>query len=228
MPAINDADAIYLGDRPVDRVYLGDTLVWSPASAAPAGEAILTASGSWQCPPGVTSVSVVCIGKGGNGLHKALADITSTLWGGGGGGLCYKNDIPVTPGQLYAATVNGSVSAILGLQANAGTAGRDSATAPPGGTASGGDANFSGGAGSSTGPMGRRLGGGAGQYDANGGAGTGANTSPFGIGVPGPPWWGGGGASALSAGSRGDGAPGGIRIIWGEGRSFPDNAQPLE
>lgn len=28
MPALNDAAAIYLGDTPVDRVYMGDMLVW--------------------------------------------------------------------------------------------------------------------------------------------------------------------------------------------------------
>ena len=54
---------------------------------------------SWVCPPGVTSVSVVCVGGGGGG---------GAGWansGGSGGGLGYKNNISVTPGQSYAVFV---------------------------------------------------------------------------------------------------------------------------
>ena len=47
----------------------------------------------WTCPPGVTSVSVVCVGAGGGGRS------------GGGGALAWKNNISVTPGTTYWVTV---------------------------------------------------------------------------------------------------------------------------
>lgn len=43
MPLLNDADAIYLGGEPVDRIYLGDTQVWPSASWLPSDLAGLTA-----------------------------------------------------------------------------------------------------------------------------------------------------------------------------------------
>ena len=49
----------------------------------------------WICPPGVTSVCVLCIGGGGRGYFA----------GGGGGGYAYINDYPVTPGQGYLVVV---------------------------------------------------------------------------------------------------------------------------
>ena len=49
----------------------------------------------WICPPGVTSVCVLCIGGGGRGYHG----------GGAGGGYAYINNYPVTPGQGYLVVV---------------------------------------------------------------------------------------------------------------------------
>jgi hypothetical protein len=55
---------------------------------------------SWTCPAGVFSVSVVCVGAGG-----------SVRSGAGGGGLGWKNNIPVVPGQSYTVVVGaGGVS----------------------------------------------------------------------------------------------------------------------
>lgn len=53
----------------------------------------------WICPPGVTSVNVVCIGSGGRG-HRYSA-------GGGGGGLAWVNKINVTAGREYTVFVGG-------------------------------------------------------------------------------------------------------------------------
>lgn len=66
------------------------------------GEQIYTTPGtySWECPSGVTNVSVVCIGGGGSGW---LQD--SYAGGGGGGGLGWKNNITVIPGNLYTVVV---------------------------------------------------------------------------------------------------------------------------
>ena len=35
MPLINEADNIYVGSTPADKVYLGTTLVWPPAVTPP-------------------------------------------------------------------------------------------------------------------------------------------------------------------------------------------------
>ena len=64
----------------------------------PAGQQSYTSAGSftWTAPAGVTSVCVVCVGAGGN---------ESTAAGDGGGGLGWKNNISVTPGQSYTVVV---------------------------------------------------------------------------------------------------------------------------
>jgi len=53
----------------------------------------------WTCPPGVTSVSVVCIGSGGS------TGFWQSKLGGGGGGLGWKNNISVKPGEKYKVVV---------------------------------------------------------------------------------------------------------------------------
>ena len=60
---------------------------------------------TWTCPAGVTSVSVVAVGGGGGG--KGPDSSHNYGIGGGGGGLGYKNNISVTPGQLYEVKVGG-------------------------------------------------------------------------------------------------------------------------
>lgn len=55
---------------------------------------------SWTVPAGVTSVCVLCIGGGGGGSPGGGA-------GGGGGALVWKNNIPVTPGQVIPIKVGG-------------------------------------------------------------------------------------------------------------------------
>jgi hypothetical protein len=59
------------------------------------GEFVASASsGTWVCPTGVTSISVLCVGAGGGGYNNG--------GGGGGGALAYGNSITVVPGQSYS------------------------------------------------------------------------------------------------------------------------------
>lgn len=56
---------------------------------------------TWTVPPGVTSISVLAIGGGASGTYYLLQDCTGCCitYAGGGGGLVWANDIPVTPGD---------------------------------------------------------------------------------------------------------------------------------
>ena len=224
----------------------------SAAAAAPSGggQFVATAAGSWVVPEGVFSISAVMVA-----LQAS----------GGGGGLSYSNDIPVTPGETltysFAANVNGSRllrgTTVL-LKAVPATVTISEAV---------GDVKFAGGlAGSGFG-----AGGGAGGYAGNGGAGgvgsAGTNGSPGSGGGGGGGFsgtstanaGGGGGVGLLGIGSSGTGgtsaSPGGVggsggnngsparvggnyggggvgapastgalRIMWGAGRSYPNNA----
>lgn len=160
--------------------------------AAPGQQQYGPGTYTWVAPEGVTSISVVCIGAGGGG------DAYQVGGGGGGGGLCYKNNHPVTPGESYTVVVGGG--------GNYGTGGStsfsDVMTAygaqgarsdPPhlGGTATGGDANFSGGNGGVAGVSGQNGagfggGGGAAYSAAGGGGGAGGYGAPGGGGAGGP------------------------------------------
>lgn len=130
---------------------------------------------SWVAPAGVYSVNVVCVGGGGGGYD------TWTGACGGGGGLGWKNNIKVTPGQTYTVVVgsrglssgdNGGASVTLG-----GTSYFISTTTVAG--YGGGNASFGQ---YSNGPNANGSGGG---YVGDGG-GAGGNTSPV--------YYGGGGA----------------------------------
>merc|ERR1712093_660814 len=85
----------------VDSVYFGldDTSV--------VGQEQWTTPGtySWTCPDGVTSVCAVAIGGGGGGGGTATGANAAGGIGGTGGGLGYKNNISVTPGQSYTVVV---------------------------------------------------------------------------------------------------------------------------
>jgi predicted ribosomally synthesized peptide with SipW-like signal peptide len=79
------------------------------------GGALFTTVGShtWEAPPGVTSVCVVCIGGGGGGMYfnASGTNYTFAMSGGGGGTLAYLNDYPVVPGQSYTVQVGAGGSA---------------------------------------------------------------------------------------------------------------------
>lgn len=193
-------------------------IIGSKLAPPPVGEVTLTSeSGTWIAPAGVKSVCVVLIGKGGDGVEYPTNNS-----GGGGGALAYKNNVPVVPGTAYAYTV-GSPSSIFDITAGAGAPGLSGKySSQPGGTASGGDANFSGGAGQQ-GFGGTQYGGGAATYTEAGYFGSSGSTGTglFGTGSTGG--YGKGGNSGYTSG-RTYGGPGAIRIIWGSGRSFPSNA----
>jgi hypothetical protein len=257
----------WFGNTPVNEIYVGATRVW-PAEP---GQELFTASGTWVCPDGVYSVSVVCVGGGGSTTANQFNPA-----GGNGGSLGYRNNIDVSPGNSYTVVVGaaGQTSYFI-----------DSGTVSGGGAGGayvgdGGGTGGSGGAGASSSgnPSGGGGGGGAGGYSGNGGnggrggitntataggdgtngagGGGGGGDAPTnghtnggyggGVGVYGEGSSGSGGAAgtfgspgsnggngsggAYGYGAPGDGngnytgGPGAVRIIWGLGRSFPNNA----
>jgi hypothetical protein len=132
---------------------------------------------TWVCPSSVTSVSAVCVGAGGAGYS------TWNYSAGGGGGLGWKNSIPVTPGQSYTVVVGasgrnngggngwtGGVSYFLSAATVAGYGGTNTSAV---GTGGGPNPNSSGGGwvgdGGGAGGSASYQGGGAGGYAGNGG-----------------------------------------------------------
>jgi hypothetical protein len=149
----------------------------------------------WQCPPGVTSVSVVCIGGGSGSLSQTYTTAP------GGGGLGWKNNIPVVPGQNYTVVV-GKGGDYLSAPNATNPSGGDSyfisasiVRGGGGGVGSGG--TFTGDGGGNGGYSGSGAGGGAGGYTGNGG---GAEQSGTGGGASG-----GGGYSSTYGYSSGGG-----------------------
>lgn len=200
----------------------------SSARAAVRGEQIFSAnssavSGNWVCPAGVSSVCVVLVGMGG---ASVIGSSSTGRSGAGGGALVYKNNIAVTPGASYSYSINSTATAIFGMSAGAGSPGFNGGSTPqPGGTASTAgspDGRFNGGAGAlqPSGSSPHALGGSAASYYANGvqGGGAGVDLTANTAGDYGS---GGSTSSGGSALIEGNGA---IRIIWGAGRSYPNNA----
>ena len=72
------------------------------AGAIQPGQELFTANGTWTCPAGVSSVSVVAVGAGGGSGHQS---------GAGGGALSYRNNCTVVPGTSYSVTVGTAPSA---------------------------------------------------------------------------------------------------------------------
>lgn len=164
----------------------------------PAGQQAYTSAGtySWVCPVGVTSVCVVCVGGGGGGIYYNVSSpsFTYPMQGGAGGGLGWKNNIPVVAGQSYTVVVgnggsNGAYSTgstaggvsyfkDLGTVAGfGGNPGRFNSTITGGyftgdGGGNGGNVSFIVSAGSGGG-------GGAGGYTGNGGIGGRNNVSDY-------------------------------------------------
>lgn len=184
------------------------------SSAAPVGETVYSVPGSytWTCPAGVTSVSVVCIGTGGDGGTVWKGDGSSRT-GGGGGGLGWRNNVAVTPGQTYTVKVSGYgsneaytyFSAYSFVRGDHGWASNNYGGAYGGGFV--GDGGGSGGASQtmSSAANSTRLGGGggAGGYQNTGGAGGASNSSGAGSATGG-----GGGGSGYYVKSSQDGAGG--------------------
>ena len=189
---------------------------------------------SWTCPEGVFFVNVVCVGAGGAGTgYNSFDGQYQEGNGGAGGGLGWKNDIQVTPGQSYVVQV-GQAGSVQVTPQSAGGSGTNSsgdsyfinATTVKGGagenalpgtfTASGGDFVGDGGGTGGDGGQGGSFtggGGGAGGYSGNGGDG-GANTT----GAAGQGGGGGGGSYGyISSSNKTNGGGGGGVGLQGEG-----------
>ena len=193
--------------------------------AIPSGEAVLTTytyNGYWTAPAGVTSVCVVLIGAGGAAVQGTNLDRS----GGGGGALVYKNNIPVTPGTVYGYYLHSDGSSMFGLSAGAGDPAVLQTNVPSnGGVASSAgspDGFYNGGKGEVlTGGIAREAwGGSTGTYTGQGPEGGAAGQSLY---TTGGGNYGAGGACSYS-GTPSPAQPGGIRIVWGVGKSFPYNA----
>lgn len=167
----------------------------------PLGQVEFTTYGTytWTCPEGVYSVSAVCIGAGGTAASSQFGAVAA--YAGGGGGLGYKNNIPVVPGQSYTIQVGRRGEWIANSYPLASTnswfMSATTVAGIAGGAAGGsacriggsyiGDGGGNGGNGGS-GASGGAGGGGAGGYSGTGGA---------------------GGYSGSSAGTNGSGGGGG-------------------
>ena len=199
-----------------------------------AGQQAFTTPGSynWECPVGVTSVSVVCVGAGGTG----------GAYGGSGGSLAYKNNITVTPGTTYSIAVGNTNSQIyespysfdaenssaFDCVAFGGIGGYSSGTAESTfkaigtGYDGGGRGGLASGDKSVDGVYKEGAGGGAGGYSGDGGnAGKGNCDGSSGNRAPtaGSGGGGGGGTPTNVAGSNGTAGGGGGVGLLGEGAS---------
>lgn len=125
---------------------------------------ILTGSGTWTVPDGVTAFKVTVVGAGGAGgsADTSSPSTPNAAGGGGAGGIAVKWYINVSPGDSYsyaaapattASGADGGSSTFDTVTANGGTGGIDAngdsvfTLSGNGGSASGGDINASGGAG---------------------------------------------------------------------------------
>ena len=96
---------------------------------------------TWICPPGVTSVSVVAVGSGGNGgpayfQTAAIGSAQTATGSAGGGGLGWQNNIPVTPGNSYtvaAGNRNSTGPFLSGQESGAESYFKDASTVRGGG-----------------------------------------------------------------------------------------------
>ena len=158
---------------------------------------------SWTCPDGVTSVCVVAVGAGGDG--------GSDKHGDGGGGLGWKNDIPVTSGQSYTVVVGsknsgGGDSYFINTSTVKGGGGSPSTTNNGGsGGSYTGDGGGNGGQGGSKNGSYAGGGGGAGGYSGAGGLGGTGISFGASSGSQGQGGAGGGGAGANWEGGAGGG-----------------------
>ena len=195
---------------------------------------------SFICPPDVTSVSVVCVGGGGQGATSMGVDSN----GGGGGGLGYKNNITVIPGNTYKVVVgdagsknfwgdgvDGGDSYFKDISIVAGLGGKGGAIygiSGVGGTYFG-DGGGNGGNGGAANSL-QGGGGGAGGYSGNGGDGLSSASGSSGAGSGGAGGGGykagGGGVGLLGEGSSGASASSGT--IGNAGSGGDDGKVPTK
>jgi hypothetical protein len=169
---------------------------------ASAGGRLFTSSTTWTAPADVTLVHAVCVGAGAEAGTVA----------GGGGGLGWKNDIVVVPGQSYTVVVgqggqnkSNQHSYFISSGTVAGYGGSGSS-----GGSYVGDGGGNGGDGKGSGTYQDCGGGGAGGYTGDGGDGKAGSTGQAGNGQ-------GGGAGGSMANSGGYSCGGGGVGVYGQG-----------
>lgn len=194
-------------------------LTMKPIEYAPdiIGEQIFTSSGTWVCPEGVTSVCFVIIAPGVNGQYSG-----SSVQGGAGGGLRYRNNMVVVPGQSYPITIGSSGGQVTAFGTMVGT-GSTSSGPYTGGTAgsSGSRVSTQGNALGESGKSGgyiNILGGNYQTRQLGSNLYGDENVSGYGSGGYGSKNGSGGGTAQTAR-------PGACRIMWGRGRSFPGRAR---
>jgi hypothetical protein len=185
----------------------GGPALW-PGVTSP-GEQIYTSGGTytWVCPVGVTSVSVVCVGGGGGGdVSSTNPGNNNAVRGAGGGGLGWKNGIPVTPGNSYTVQVGGtgSTSFFIGTETVSGAGGQNSLSGGAGGGFTGDGGGAGGAGGSGVNPISPTIGNPGTYIQFGGGGGAGGYSGPGGAG----------GNASNGAGSAGSGGGGGGGGAW--------------
>jgi hypothetical protein len=189
----------------------------------PPSQLLFTTTGTqtWIVPPGITSISAVCIGGGGGGAGGESGR-NEGVNGGAGGGLAY-GTIDVTPGEALTIVVgaggagggtgtdgnaggNSSIArgAEILLQGGGGQGGLERTTGTRTGGTSTGTKRLGGGAGGNSGGNSTDTGSGGGGAGGYGGAGGAGGTT--GAGSNGTDGGGGGGATNAGQGYGGGGA----------------------
>ena len=200
-PIVATSSTVYVTDNKIGQT----TLTFDGTTYVSTGLGMPSGPGNWVCPPGVTSVSVLCIGGGGSGAPFGGG-------GGGGGALAYINNYAVTPGNSYAVFIGpagGRSTAGVGYNGEA-TYFVSTSVCGAGGGARGEVAVAGGGSG---------LGGaGGGVYGGTGIGNSGGNGGNAGAGL-GTGGGGGGGAGGYTGaggnGGRGGSTTGTIRPVAG-------------
>ena len=224
-PTSSGSGGVSINDRNISVTVL--------SSGSHFGQQAYTTPGtySWTCPSNVYKVSVVAVGGGGGGTHDY--DQFTNLRGGAGGGLGWKNDIRVVPGQSYTVVVgagggdstDGANSYFIDTSTVAGFGGAGGVrsyqvgqNAVGGGyVGDGGGNGGDGGSWQTDGPNYPNGGGGAAGYTGDGGRGSGyTNDYTDDNAFPGS---GGGGAGGAANRNNSIGEGGGGVGILGEGDS---------
>lgn len=182
------------------------------------GLSTFTASGSWTCPEGVTTVYIDACGGGGGGAYSS----PGATGGGGGGGAAavIGASISVTPGVTYTVTIGGpgaagTPSSVNGVAGGATSFGSLLVLNGGGGGLSSAGAGVGGGTGGNAGTAGVLNGGvsfgGSGGGCVLGNGGAGGSGAMFGT-IPGQ--YGGGGGGGANGGSGARGAYGILKLRW--------------
>ncbi len=193
---------------PILLLVVGNVISWGQTSPQ-----TFSATGTWTCPAGVTSVQVECWGAGGAGGSAKGTSTLRAAAGGGAGGAYAKSTISVTAGVTYTVTVGtGGITSLTNGTASAGGDSwfsTNSTILAKGGAGanslvcSTAELTSSGGAGTTVGSIGSQL------YKGGSGA---SGSTPSGAGFAG-----GGGSSAgtLSDGNSSANSVAGVAVTGG-------------